>query len=289
VRVGVTLLVCILMLAGCAAPSEEEKERIIENAFGVTDLYEKQPGGMHWISDWRQPRNFDGVDPRDEWFDADHGEASFKVSKGVLNITGAYPRMYIHDPKMERQWRDVEVTMFFQRISDEGVPYAGMTAIVRSNHLDTESGNSQCDTRGIGARIRYDGRIDFEKETAFPDNEAVSPKVIWPDGMPRNQWFGYKFVVYDLPDGRVKLELWFSKDGSKTNWKKINEVIDDGTTWGEVPCAKGIDQNIALTKSPNRIGSETGKPNISVYFRSDSVNKNGLQYKWGSVREIQPK
>lgn len=275
----------LITVTGCS----DSNERTAHNAFGVTDLYTSMPDGMHWISDWGKDRSFSGVDPEDKWFDAAHGEASFKVSDNQLNISGLYPRMYIHDPKMERQWRDVEVTMFFRRVSDISIPYAGMTAIVRSNHLDTRSGDTQCDTRGIGARIRYDGRIDFEKETAFPDNEAVESKVLWPGGMPYKKWIGYKFIVYDLLDGRVKLEMWMSMDGSKTDWRKVNEVVDDGTFWGEVPCAKGIDQKLALTNSPDRTGSESGKPNISVYFRSDGVGENGLQYKWGSVREIQAK
>jgi hypothetical protein len=256
--------------------------------FGIDYLQPTLVDGTFWVSDWAGDRTFDGVDPRDPWFDADHGSATFAAGDGELRISGEIPRMYVHDPAMERQWRDVEVTMYFKRVADSGVPYAGMTAVARSNHLATEEGMlARCDTRGYGARMRYDGNVDFEKETAHPENDPTRPKVLWPDGMPQERWIGYKFLVYDRGPA-VKLELWLDQTNGADGglWIKVDELLDDGNTLGETPCAPGIDARVPLTNDPAREGSESGRPNVSVYFRGDGVGEDGLVYKWGSIREI---
>lgn len=258
------------------------------DAFGIENLYPTRAGGTLWTSKWDVDRSFDGVDPRDPWFDADHGSASYRVESGRLAITGDIPRMYVYDPQRKRQWRDVEVTMYFERVDDSSVPYAGMTMVARSNHLDTESGDSACDTRGYGARMRYDGHTDFEKETNYPYNAAVANKTLWPDGLPKGRWIGMKFVVYDDPQDRVHLELWADlTDGREGGqWKKVNEVVDNGRLFGDRACAEGIDPQAALLDDPTRKGSESGRPNLTVFFRSDEVGQDGLLYKWGSIREI---
>jgi hypothetical protein len=264
------------------------------DAFGIRMLYPSAAGGMAWASSWAsRARRFDGVDPDDPWFDAAHGDASYIVSgDGILQITGSVPRMYVHDPALERQWGNVEITMYFKRLADGSVPWGGMVSVARTNHGTTGNENvHKCDTRGVGARMRYDGAIDFEKETNHPESHAVARQMQWSDGLPLGIWIGYKHVVVDLPDGRVRQELWIDERGGEGGgeWRLLNSFEDDGQSFGAAAkaCDATTPSTLPLSRAAARAGSESGKPNISVYFRSDDVGPNGLWYKWGSVREIE--
>ena len=198
--------------------------------------------------------------------------------------------MYILDVARTGFWHNVEITVYGMRISDSSIGYAGIMAYARTNHYVDEN---ICDDRGYGGRFTYDGRADFEKETAHHlsnGNAQTATQHPWGGAMPKNVWIGYKYVVYDLANGNVKLELYMdTTDGlNGGTWNKITEFEDTGNNFGvgKGACKSGINPALKLTNSDVCPGSETGKPNLDVYFRSDGVGTDGLWYKKGSVREI---
>jgi hypothetical protein len=269
--------------------------------FGIKMLYSTSQGGRTWDSKWDNgvARTFGNSknDSSDPLFKtAGLGDGSFKTSgDGILKITGKYPRMYVFDTAQD--WRNVEITVYGQRVSDTNISWAGIQAYARTNHgaIGSEDSNN-CDTRGYGAQLTYPGKFLFEKETSHhADNgyAQVGQKSLWSGGMPKNQWIGYKFVVRDVDNGQhVKLEAYMDTTGGLNGgtWIKVGEFIDTGTNFGtkNAACKQGVNPGHPLTSSNARAGSETGRPNVAVYFRSDGVNTDGLLYKWASIREIAP-
>lgn len=274
--------------APAAAPPAPPVDRL-----GVALVYPTSSGGKEWFSSWSDgvARTFAwGDDPRDAWLHG-KGDATYKVDgQGSLLVSGAVPRLYVYDPAMTKSWRGVEMTVYAMRVSDSGTPWGGIVGAARTNHL--AEATNPCDTRGNIARFRYDGHLDFEKETSHPYSTAVQNKSHFPGGLPYNRWIGWKFAVYDLPNGDVKLESWMDlTDGANGgDWVKVNEFRDTGKNFGAggTACKAGINPAQRLTGGTARKGSESRLPNLAVYWRSDNVGPDGLAYKKMSVREIDP-
>ncbi len=275
-----------------------DKTLLIEGTdkFGIKELYRTIPNGREWYSKWdnchERVWNSSSNDPDDvEFITKYEGNGSWKTDGlGILKTSGNTPRMYVIDRDQTKNWHNVEITIYGRRISDDNVPWGGIATYARTNHvIDAD----YCDARGYGGRFRYDGDVDFEKETKHDSQKGyaqISNKTYWPVGMPKNVWIGYKFIVYDILDGNVKLELYRDDtDGLYGGtWIKINEFMDNGSNFGvgNDACNIDVDPALRLTSSDTRSGSETGKPNLAIYFRSDGVDIDGIWYKKTSIREI---
>ena len=144
-----------------------------------------------------------GQDPlNDPWLTRGSDDIAYRVEGDVLNITGQTHRLYIRDPELEKQWEDVEVTVYAKRVADDDIPYSGIVSAVRTDHGTTGPLDANpCDSRGLSARLRNDGDVDFGKETVHPTTIATDPVSLFPDGLPKDRWIGYKHVVYDIQDG----------------------------------------------------------------------------------------
>ena len=169
----------------------------------------------------------------------------------------------------------MEITVYYMRVSDTAVPYAGMVAAAKIRHAPD---SDLCGTRGYYGRFRHDGGIDFDKEIRHPDSVSTGLTSPW-SVLPSNVWIGYKYIVRDIDGGtHVKLELWRDMtDGANGGaWEKLNEHVDTGG-WGtgHSPCATGVDPAQIMTG-----------PNLSVFIRDDSVSD--VRYKRWSIREIGP-
>lgn len=284
------LAAAVVGASGCTATAvSTPKPESREDKFGIKKLYSTVPDGMFWQASWDS-----GDWDADPWLERGSDDIRYRLNGGVLSITGNTSRLYVRDPDKKRQWRNVEVTFYGQRVSDDDVPYSGLVTDVRTNHgMTGPLSSNPCDSRGLVARLRFDGQADFGKEINHPRTVATRPVKVFNGEMPKKRWIGYKHVCRDATSkAGVKgthQELWMdmSNGANGGEWRLVAEHEDFGTAlgMGEKACKPGIDPAMPYL-SGDREGSESGFPNISVLLRADDLGKNGLLYKWASVREI---
>ena len=83
----------------------------------------------------------------------------------------------------------MEITVYARRTNDSGVPYSGIVTAARTNHgMSADIEDAPCDSRGVTARLRFDGTADFGKETKHPTTIAADSVKVFPDGLPYHEW-----------------------------------------------------------------------------------------------------
>jgi hypothetical protein len=274
----------------------------------ITKIYPDLPGGMTWNSaSFSMPRTITSntIDPVDPWLDFSHGNGNYTISNGILSASPQYSaspeRIFIHNPNLQTEWNNVEITAYGRNdkmdTSFTDWTWSGLMAYARTTHGANGNENvNLCDDRGYGGRLLLNGLFNFEKETVHHKSGGYVQTAdipVWsPSKMPLNQWIGYKFIIYDrIINGTsgVQLEFWLDTNADN-HWKMTDSFFDNGTNLGNPPglnssCATGVDPKLQLTHNIALINSETKKPHLSVYFRTDG---QWMSYKDMSIREIIP-
>jgi hypothetical protein len=254
----------------------------VEDRFGITKIYPSARNGTEWYSTWDNGYDrvieFGQTDPYDNNFEVT-GNGRIEVDgDGIASITGSAPRMRVFN-----DFENAEITFYAKRISEEDeISYQGFIAGARSKHYT----DALCGANTYYGRFTYDGRVSFEKElfhghgdeAQFPPPDAPS-RYAWDEdeGIPTNEWIGFKFVVKTLPDnGSVQLELYRDLTDGRNggDWEKVLEFIDTGEWYVEA------EEGICNDFPHNKILFTPG----FVFIRNDFIDE--AEYKKFSIREI---
>jgi len=257
---------------------------------GVKMIYPTLSGGETWF--------FNPTNPTDGQFDRNGAEISknsdgtswhlkpgttrmlaFTKSSGLPSDevrsslpTYDYSRLaqtgYFYKPS---DWKNMEITIYVKVLSTSG----GGDEISLVSRSVRHSTNVQEGCGGSSYHNNIDftnGKFKFKKEM-WHVNYDIKPYSGITIGSTMNKWIGFKGVVYNLPDGSVKLESYVDKNNDN-KWEKATELVDKGNWGDDMTHCKAKTGGAAIT---------WGSP--MVIFKSNGVT---YDFKKFSVREIVP-
>ena len=233
---------------------------------GVDELYPTASSGPTWYIKEQEDPTADGY--------SDYGiyqgtTINYKGS-GVWTVnaeSGTQEHgIRIHVDSPTGKWKNTEMTGYFNIHSGDDQ----FTMIAR--HGPSYHDNGGCEAYGYYALTAVDGNVFFKKKLYHFNNGYTKRLAQIPAlGDLHDKWVGMKFVVYDLPNGDVKLELWIDNGDMTNNWHKETELIDKG--------------NLAVEGGDDcgRQATDKIEDGTRVSFRADN---SVFDFKKLSVREI---
>ena len=236
-----------------------------EDRFGIEQIYSTASGGPTWYIQEQEDPTSDG----NFYYGMYRGTTVDYSGNGIWRVdarSGTQEhgiRMHVDSPSGE--WKNTEMTAYF-RVLDGNDQF---TMIAR--HGPSYHDDGGCLAWGYYGMTAVDGNVYFKKKLWHYD-DGYTRRLAQIDALANllNDWIGMKFVVYDLPNGDVKLELWIDEGDMSNNWRKVTELVDDGDVRVE-----GEDCN----RDPTHVIREGTRASFRV---DDSL----FDFKKLSVREI---
>ena len=256
---------------------------------GVKTIYPTLSGGETWF--------FNPVNPDDGQFDRNGAEISkntdgswhlkpgttrmlaFTKSSGFPSDevrsslpTYDYSRLpqigYFYKPT---DWKNVEITIYVKVLSASGG--GDEISLVSRSVRHSTNVHEGCGGSSYHNNIDFtNGKFKYKKEM-WHVNYDIKPYSGITIGSTMNKWIGFKGIVYNLPDGSVKLESYVDKDNNN-NWQKATELVDKGNWGNDMTHCNARTDGAAIT---------WGSP--MIIFKSNGVT---YDFKKFSVRQIVP-
>jgi hypothetical protein len=236
--------------------------------FGVDEIYPTASNGPTWYIREQQDPTADGY-----FYYGMYRTTTIEYSgNGVWQVdarSGTQEhgiRMHVDSPN--GVWKNTEITGYFKVLTGNDQ----ITMIAR--HGPSYHDNGGCQAYGYYGMTAVDGNVFFKKKL-YHFNDGYTKRLAQVDALENisDKWIGMKFVVYDLTNGDVKLELWIDEGDMTNNWRKVTELVDRG--------------NLAVVGGDDcgRQSTDKIEDGTRVSYRADN---SMFDFKKLSVREIEP-
>src|SRR5215203_5502051 len=191
--------------------------------FGIEEIYETASGGPTWYIQEQEDPTSDG----NFYYGMYRTTTIGYRGDGVWRVdarSGTQEhgiRMHVDSPT--GKWKNTEITGYFRVLDGNDQ----ITMIAR--HGPSYHDDGGCLAYGYYGMTAVDGHVFFKKKLWHFDG-GDTKRLAQIDALDNilNDWIGMKFVVYDLENGDVKLELWIDQGDMTNNWRKVTELVDDG-------------------------------------------------------------
>ncbi|MDP8887922.1 MAG: Ig-like domain-containing protein, partial [Thermoproteota archaeon] len=205
-----------------AAEGVEEVPPGGTDPWGIDELYATASNGPTWYI-------LEQEDPTDDghfYLSMYSGTTIDYSGSGVWNVDATSGtqehgiRMHVDSPT--GTWTNTEMTGYFRAVSGSDQ----FTMIAR--HGPSYHDDGGCHAYGYYGMTAIDGNVFFKKKL-YHFNDGYTKRLAQVnelDNLEDGRWIGMKFVVYDLSNGDVKLELWIDEGDMTNNWRKVTELVD---------------------------------------------------------------